>query len=331
MKLLIISNNLNRAGFRQRIAVYLDILKENGITCKVVKLPSGFYLRRKLFKRAKEFDGVLLHKKGLNPFDAFWLRKYSKKIIYDFDDAIMFSDKQPDKYSRSHFWPFRRTVRMADMVITGNQYLAAIARKFNRNVKTIPTGLDTSAYYRIAKGENNGKIRLVWIGSKSTLKYLAEIKPALEKIGLLFDNVILRIICDDFFDLRNMEVEKHQWSLEEQTIDLTTSDIGLAPLPDNRFTKGKCGFKILQYAVASLPVVASPVGVNADYVKDGVTGFLAASDSQWINGVSKLVKDPNLRKSMGLTMREQVKKFDVNVIGKQLCDVIEKCVCPSNP
>ena len=117
MNLLILSNNLNRAGFRQRIAVYLDTLRTNGIDCEVVKLPSGSLARRKLFKRAAEFDGVLLHKKGLNPFDAIWLRRYSKKLIYHFDDAIMYSDKTPERNSRSHFIPFRRSVKLADMVI----------------------------------------------------------------------------------------------------------------------------------------------------------------------------------------------------------------------
>ena len=218
-----------------------------------------------------EFDGVFLQKKGLNPFDAFWLRKYSKKIIYDFDDAIMYSPKTPERYSLSHFRRFRRTAKLADMVIAGNSYLAEHARKFNSNVEILPTGLDVKAYKSGTKSKNDDKIRLVWIGSQSTLKYLAEIKPTLEEIGSRFDNVILRIICDNFIDLRKMPVEKCPWSEQTQVIDLATSDIGLAPLPDNRFTRGKCGFKVLQYAAAGLPVVASPVGVNTEYISDGIT------------------------------------------------------------
>jgi len=326
MNLLILTNNLNRASFKQRIAVYLDTLRRGGIDYEVAQLPSGTLARRKLFKRAADFDSVFLHKKKLNFVDAFWLRRYSRKVIYNFDDAIMYSDKNPELYSRSHFIPFRRSVKLADIVIAGNSYLAEHARKFNARVEVLPTGLDTKAYRVDTKPKNDGKIRLVWIGSKSTLKYLAEIKPALEEIGSRFDNAILRIICDDFFDLQNMEVEKHQWSEETQVIDLATSDFGLAPLPDNRFTRGKCGFKILQYAAAELPVIASPVGVNAEYVCDGVTGFHAINTSQWVDKISELIENAELRKRMGREGRAKVKNFDIDVLGKRLLDLIVRAL-----
>ncbi len=326
MNLLVLSNNIKRASFRQRIAVHLDFLRANGIDCEVVKLPSGSLARRKLFRKAADFDGVFLHKKKLNFIDAFWLRKYSRKIIYNFDDAIMYSDKNPERYSHSHLIPFRRSVKLADMVIVGNSYLAEHARKFNPNVEILPNGLETSSYKRRAGLKNDEKIRLVWIGCSSTLKYLAEIKFALEEIGTRFDNVVLRIIADEFFDLQNIAVEKHPWSEEMQVIDLVTSDIGLAPLPDNRFTKGKCGFKILQYAAAGLPVVASPVGVNAEYVCEGVTGFHAMDIPQWVNKISRLVEDPVLRNRMGQAGNVQVQRFDLSIIGKQLCKLVEKCL-----
>jgi hypothetical protein len=264
MTLLILTNNPNRASFRQRIGVYLDIFRDNGINCKVAKLPASFLARRSLFKRTVEFGGVFLHKKKLNFFDAIWLRRYSKKIIYNFDDAIMYSDKTPDRNSSSHFIPFRRTVRLANMIITGNSYLAEHARKFNTNVIVLPIGLRVNDYKFGCPDKGDDKIRLVWIGSKSTLGYLAELKPVLEEIGSRFDNVVLRIVCDDFFALRNTPVEKCLWSRETRGIDLATSDIGLAPLPDNRFTRGKCSFKVLEYSCAGLPVVASPIGTNAE-------------------------------------------------------------------
>ena len=324
MKLLVVTNNPERASFRQRIGVYLDVLRDNDIECEAVKLPVGSLARRKLFKRAADFDGVFLHRKALNFFDAPCSRKFSKKIMYDFDDATMYSTKTPDLASPSHFWPFRRTVRLADMVIAGNSYLAEHAKKFNLNVKILPTGLDTREYQIKTQSKNDGKIRLVWVGSKSTLPYLAEIKPALEEIGARFGNVILRIICDDFFDLQNMDVEKRRWALETQAADLTSSDIGLAPLPDNRFTRGKCGFKILQYASASLPVIASPVGVNADYVKDAITGFLATNTQQWTSRITQLIENANLRKKMGQKGRNSVQEFDVNLLGKRLINLIKK-------
>ncbi len=326
MKLLIVTNNPHRASFRQRIGVYLDILRDNGMNCEVAKLPAGPLARRNLFKRAEGFDGVFLHKKKMNFFDAIWLRRYSKKIIYNFDDAIMYSDKTPDRNSSSHFVPFRRTVRLANMVITGNSYLAGHARKFNPNVMVLPIGLRVSDYKVDCPAKGDDKIRLVWIGSKSTLGYLAELKPVLEEIGSRFDNVVLRIVCDDFFDLRNTPVEKRLWSMETRAIDLATSDIGLAPLPDNRFTRGKCSFKVLEYAAAGLPVVASPIGTNAEYVKDGATGFLVTDTRQWVDRITRLINQPQLRKQIGQAGMELVESFDIDVIGKKLCNLIAECI-----
>lgn len=326
MKLLVLTNNPKRAGFRQRIEVYLDTLRTNDIDCEVAKLPSGSLARRKLFKRADQFDGVFLQKKCLNFRDAIWLRQYSKKIIYDLDDAIMYSPKTPDSDRSSHFRLFRRTAKLADMVIAGNSYLAEHAQRFNTNVKIIPTGLDTKAYKVETKPKIDGKIRLVWIGSKSTLCYLTEIKPALEEIGSRLDNVVLRIICDDFFDLQNMEVEKCWWSLEKQAVDLATSDIGLAPLPDNRFTRGKCGFKILQYEAANLPIVTSPVGVNSEYVRNAVTGYHAPNIPQWIDRISQLINNIKLRKQMANAGRAHAERFDTGIIGKKLYSLITECI-----
>ena len=326
MNLLILSNNPNRASFRQRIAVYLDILRANGINCETVRIPSASLARRRLFRQAAKYDGVFLHKKGLNFIDAFFLSKYSKKVIYDLDDAIMYKDKTPERDSRLRFRRFARSARLADTVITGNSYLAEHASRFNRNVIVLPTGLDINAYKVQTGIQDDGKVHLVWIGSRSTLKYLAEIKPALEQIGSQFGNVTLRIVCDDFFDLENMEVEKIQWSLERQAIDLATSHIGLAPLPDNRFTRGKCGFKILQYQAAGLPVVASPVGVNSEYAQQNVTAFLAASNGEWAETITRLIENPQLRREMGNKGLEHVRDFDTGIIGKKLLELIKNCL-----
>jgi glycosyltransferase involved in cell wall biosynthesis len=326
MKLLIITNNPNRASFRQRIGVYLDFLHSKGIECEVERFPSGFLARRMLFKKAANFDGVFLHKKKLNFFDAVWVHRYSRKLIYNFDDAIMYSDKAPDRDSRSHYIPFRRSVRLADMVITGNEYLAEHAQKFNCNVIVLPIGLKVNDYKLDQPIKCDDKVRLVWIGSKSTVGYLAEIKPALEEIGSRFDNVVLRIVCDDFFDLNAMLVEKRLWSLDTRGVDLVTSDIGLAPLPDNRFTRGKCSFKVLEYSSAGLPVVASPVGTNSEYVNDGTTGFLVTDTRQWIDRITELIENPDLRKIMGREGRGYAQNFDISAIGERLAELIRECL-----
>lgn len=326
MKVLIIISNPKRASFRQRIAMHLDRLRSHKIDCTVIKLPSGPLARRKLFQKATDYDCVILHKKALNYLNAIWLRSYSKKIIYDFDDAIMYNAENPEKFDLKRQKAFQRTTDLADMIIAGNSYLAEHAKKFNHNVEILPTALDTKIYNIQHSIKNDDKIRLVWIGSKSTLKYLEEIKPALEKIGLCFNNIVLRIICDKFIDLDNMPVEKHDWSLKTQVSDLISSNIGLAPLPNNRFTRGKCGFKILQYAAAGLPIVTSPVGVNSEYVINGVTGFQASSIPQWIDRITELIKNAELRKKMGAAGRVSVEKYDIDVIGEELYGLLDKCL-----
>jgi glycosyltransferase involved in cell wall biosynthesis len=326
MNLLVLTNNPARASFRQRIEVYLDILRDNSIDCEVARFPSGSLARRKLFRQAANFDGVFLHKKRLNFLDAFWLRRYAKKIIYDFDDAIMYSDKRPEKPSRKRQNSFQRTVKLADMVIADNSYLAGHARNFNRNVEVLTTGLNVSNYKQNVSPPDDGKIRLAWIGSKSTLPYLAEIKPALEEIGSRFENIILRIICDDFFSLQNMEVEKHRWSLETQAVDLAQSHIGLAPLPDNKFTQSRFCFKIFQYAAVGLPVIASPVGANTEHIREGTNGFLAGDCSDWIDKISRLLNDSKLRKQMGRVAKADVRQFDLKVLGEKLVDLVQGCL-----
>jgi glycosyltransferase involved in cell wall biosynthesis len=326
MRLFVLTSNPDRASFRQRVEIYFDILHANGIDTQVFKLPAGFFARQKLFKRANDFDGVFLHKKGLNFRDAMLVRHNSRKIIYDFDDAIMFSPKRPGRRSLSHLNSFRRSAKLADIVIAGNSYLAEHARKVNSHVRILPTGLDTEEYIVETGPIDDGRIRLVWIGSRSTLQYLAEIKPALEQIGVRYKNVVLRIICDDFFNLKRMKVEKCRWSLESQVKDLTTSSIGLAPLPDNRFTRGKCGFKILQYQAAGLPVIASPVGVNSEYVRDGFTGFYASNKQEWIDRISELIEDFELRREISAAGRIQARRFDSTVVGKELCGLIKGCI-----
>jgi glycosyltransferase involved in cell wall biosynthesis len=326
MKLLIISHNPNRASFRQRIDVYLDILRQNDIDCTIGVLPLGWLARRNLFKSARRFDAVFLHKKKLALPDAFWLRRYSKKLIYNFDDAVMYNENNPSRNSPLRLMSFRRTVRMADMVLVGSRYLAEHARKYNSKVEILPLGLKVDSYNVADQPKTDDKTRLVWIGSRSSLNYLEEIKPAIEAVGSKFQNVVLRIIGDTFFDLPDMPVEKMQWSEQTRSLGLVTSDIGLAPLPNNRFTKGKCSFKVLEYSAAGLPVVASPVGTNVDNIQQSVTGFFAVDPDEWIGQITLLINDAQLRKKMGQQGRRFAQQFDVAVIGKRLCGIIKKCL-----
>jgi glycosyltransferase involved in cell wall biosynthesis len=243
----------------------------------------------------------------------------------------MHSDKKPELDSPSHFIPFRRSVKLANMVIVGSSYLADHARKFNPNVRVLPLGLKVSDYKIDCPPKNDDKIRLTWIGSGSTLNYLEQMKPIFEHIGSNFDNIVLRIIGDTFFDLENMEVEKRVWKKETRGIDLAECDIGLAPLPSDRFTMGKCSFKVLEYSASGLPVIASPVGTNSGHTIEGVTGLFATNMQEWSDQITKLIKNAKLRKKMGKAGLAYAKKYDVSIVGKELVKLIKKTIEPSCP
>lgn len=322
MRLLIITNNPSHASFRQRIGIHLDLLRKEGIDCRIAKLPSGMLARRALFACARDFDGVLLHRKMLTAWDGFWMRHYGRRVIFDFDDAILYSDRKPEQASRIRMQRFGRSVALSCAVIAGNRYLADHARRYSANVHILPTALDVRAYDMQRPHTGDRTVRLVWIGSDSTLKYLHEIRPALEEIGKRFPHTILRIVCNRFLDLETMPVEKRLWSPETEAVDLVTSDIGLAPLPDDPFTRGKCGFKILQYQAAGLPVVASPVGVNGDLVQHGRTGFLARDRSEWVESLATLIDNPDMRAAFGRSGRTEVERFDARVIGRDFRQLV---------
>ncbi|UCD95466.1 MAG: glycosyltransferase, partial [Candidatus Zixiibacteriota bacterium] len=134
------------------------------------------------------------------------------------------------------------------------------------------------------------------------------------------------VVCEDFPTLKNVPVEERPWSKETLATDLASSNIGLAPLPDNPFTRGTCSFKVLEYSAAGLPVVASPVGTNAEHVRDSVTGFLAKSGDEWIERITQLIESPQLRVDMGKQGREFAREFDASIIGERLTDVMRDCI-----
>ncbi|NLH15142.1 MAG: glycosyltransferase family 4 protein [Phycisphaerae bacterium] len=322
MKLLVITNNPQRASFRQRFGVYLPILAAEGIDCRVVALPAGTLARLQLYRRARNYDGVIWHKKAVNPIDAFFLRRYAPRLLYNYDDALMFSDKRPESDSPTHRRRFLRTLKLAEIVLVGSHYLSEQARPHHSKVFILPLGLEVSRYGAPIERPTDGRIRLVWIGSKSTLGYLKALSPVLDQLAKRHPNLTLRIIGDEFFDLDRMPVEKVIWDANKRYADLTQCDIGLAPLPNDRFSMGKCSFKVLEYSASGLPVVGSPVGTNSDHILDGKTGFLAETHDQWRIHLDRLIADPDLRRTMGSAGRFRAANYDISVVGRKLVEIL---------
>lgn len=323
-RVLILAHNVGRAPFRQRIEPYLAPLARRDIHCHVADL-SGKSSRGKLLRSASDFDGVWLQRKTLTLWAARTLRRNAGRVLYDLDDTMMFRPRVEDaKPDRRRSRRFRHTVRIADLVIAGNPNLAQQALENGAaRVEVIPTGLDTSRYVPKQHRGNGRALRLVWIGSRSTLKQLRMFRSMLETVGRSVPEVVLRVIADDQLEVESLKVENLAWTRHGEARMLAECDIGIAPLPDTPFARGKCAFKVLQYMATGLPVVTSPVGANAEYVVDGQTGLWASSDGEWLAALQSLAADPALRARMGAAGRELAcTKFDFSVLATKVCDAV---------
>ncbi len=220
-------------------------------------------------------------------------------MVFDFDDAIFCrSDGEESRRRRKRF---RKMVARADLVLAGNRYLAEQCA--SKGGVVVPTAIDADRYV-LGPKRNNGLV-LVWVGSRSTGRYLEGHRDVLEQIGEACPGVRLKVVADFEFSLSNVKVENVPWSAQAEVGALAEADVGIAPLPDNPWTRGKCAFKVLQYMAASLPVIASPVGANRDVIVDGETGILAGSAEQWREAIEKL-SDRALRMQMGAAGRRRV-------------------------
>jgi glycosyltransferase involved in cell wall biosynthesis len=322
MRVLVIANNLKQASFRLRIDALRDALARRNIFLDVQLRSRRMLARRRLLRSASNYDAVILQRKLLDPMDARILRRHAKKIFYDVDDAVMFHNRSVSALAR---WrTTRRFVAIArriDLAVTGNEYLAALFRRQGAEAIVLPTVVDPSHYQlkshvklAPAVAPPTGTVRLVWIGSRSTLPYLARSIPIIKQAAARVPGLRLLIIADA--TLKDpaqsgpiLPIDHVLWSESTEAAALIQGDIGIAPTPEDRWTLGKCGFKIIQYMAAGLPVIASPVGANAQIVVPGETGFLPEEAADWLEAIVKLAGDVELRAKMGAAGRARVEKY----------------------
>jgi len=326
-RLLVLTRDRANAAFRQRIEPYLGALAARGIAAEVVELAAGPWARRGQMLAARDCDGVLLHRKTLSWWDARRLAP-ARRLIYDFDDAVMYQAREPERPHAGRLRRFTRTVGLADLVIAGSPILATHADMAGaRQSEVVPTGLDARRFAPKEDYGRPGAPHLVWIGSRSTLKQLEPFRPTLEALGRALPGAALRIIADAELHVDGLRIENVPWRLEDEGRLLAQGDIGIAPLPDTPYTRGKCGFKVLQYMAAGLPVVTSPVGVNAEYVRPEETGLHAGPAEEWVAAIRRLAADPALRDRMGRAGRRRVEsEFDFAVLAPVFADLVESAL-----
>ncbi|MDD5434848.1 MAG: glycosyltransferase family 4 protein [Nitrospira sp.] len=308
---------------RVRVMNLLPELQKEGIRYDVIKYPKRLSEKIGLIRLSRKYDVVYLQKKLLSPLDILALRKYSKKIIFDFDDAIYYRhDKNESLYSRTRFLKFKYIVRNSDLIVAGNRVLSDYVSKFNKNVIIIPSAVETRNI-PLREHHNNGKrIVIGWIGGDVNLIHLRQLSPVFQRLAKEYD-IQLRIISNWSIEVPSVEVVHIQWSLETQEKEVALLDIGVMPLPNNKHTEGKCGYKALQYMAASVPPVCSDVGGNRDIVEHGKEGFVLPSFDMFYDSIKSLIESGSLRKDMGANARQKAEThFSVSVIGRRLAEVL---------
>jgi glycosyltransferase involved in cell wall biosynthesis len=321
-------------GQRFRFEQYLDYLAANGYDYHISNLisaaddaafyASGRYLakfrilvksiRQRLrdLRAATTYDAVFLYREahmlGITWFENR-LRNMGVKIILDFDDSIWLSDVSNG--NRSLAWLKRpsktpRVIALSQMVLVGNQYLADYALQYNPNVNVVPTTIDTD-YYLPAPRQEQWPVCIGWTGSSTTLKHLSLAVPLLQQLRQKYgDKVCFRVISDEPLEADIAGMEYVPWQRATEVRDLQAIDIGIMPLPNDAWARGKCGFKGLQYMALEIPAVMSPVGVNTEIITDGQNGFLAKDQDEWFEKMCRLIESPALRRELGQKGRQTV-------------------------
>jgi glycosyltransferase involved in cell wall biosynthesis len=291
------------------------LYKQGSVFRKVSSVLKGFLRRAKvvLFD-ASEYAYIFIHREAapLGPpiFEWFLARVLMKKIIYDFDDAIWIPNTSRENKIAGWikaFWKIKYICRWSYKVAGGNNYLCDYARSFNDQVVLLPTCVDTEKRYNQVKDQDSGKVVIGWTGSHSTMKYLDPIVPVLTQMAREFDaETVIISNKEPSFDFHGLRFFKWQESTEIE--DLLKFNIGIMPLEEDAWSEGKCGFKLIQYLALGIPAVASAVGVNKNIIEHGHNGFLCFNDKEWIQALRRLIKDTNLRISMGQQGRKKIER-----------------------
>ena len=279
---------------------------------------------------------VLFIQKVIFPGPVRWLLSRCRcPVVYDFDDAI-FTTEVREARSWLAAWKERRNVRglpgmlkLAAVAIVENEYTAEFARSYCE-VATITGPIDTEVYSICDRTQRKPEaVVLGWIGSATSRQYLELIRGPLHQLSKRFPNLRLRVVGAESPHVEGLQVESKDWSLEEEEEDLRGFDIGLMPIADDPWTRGKGGYKLLQYMATGLPVVTSPVGVNRQIVRDGESGFWARSPGEWEGRLATLIENPGLRHEMGRRGRATVEKeYALAVQQKRFLGIL-KGVCSS--
>ncbi len=349
------------AGCRFRVSQYIPYLRDAGFDVTVSPFYSrdyfgfvyrpGNYLRKaagfasltlrrlnELFSM-REYDLVLLYREAIPigpPFIERSIARMGIPIVYDFDDAIFLPAvseankavsflKNPDRVSE--------ILKISQQVTVGNEFLAGYARRFNPHVTVIPTAVDTNRFVpRDDPPPAEGRKLVVgWIGSPTTFQYLESLKDVLAAVSARHPFTLKVSGAGRPVNFPGVDVQVVPWSMADEVSLFNTCDIGVYPLTDDDWSRGKCGFKAIQCMACGVPVVAAAVGVNRDIISHGVNSLLASTPEEWIDGLTLLLTNPALRRQMAVAGRQTIEdNYSLRVTAPQLAAVLHAAAHPTS-
>lgn len=347
------------AGCRFRVSQYIPRLAADGFDVTVspfftrdffrlVYRPGRYAEKTALFLRRSvdrlslllagaDYDLLVVYREAfpIGPplLERLLTRRGRVPMVYDFDDAVFLPNTSEANRVISFLkYPHKvdTIVEKSAVVIAGNDYLAEYARRHNPSVTVIPTCVDTDQFVPRSPGSVNASDRRLvfgWIGSPTTASYLDALGPVLTRVHRArpFELRVAGAGRDLRFD--GVDVSNVTWSLEAEVALFNTCDIGVYPMTEDEWAKGKCGFKAIQFMACGVPVVASAVGVNKEIITDGVDGFLASSEDEWVEKLTRLAADAGLRRRMGEAGRQTIEeRYSLRVNAPRMAEALRSAI-----